>query len=161
MDFFTILSEEQIRKAYENGEFENLPDFGKPMQVEDLSGVPEELRMAYKLLKNAGFSPEEFHTKHELLTIEGLIRNCEDPEEKEQLQKKWNEKLLRFNQLMSKRGGKTNSPNSKTINKTSKRNGYKRKKPTTYLFSFTGLHNLSIIKPNIAIKAMGIVYFKM
>jgi hypothetical protein len=109
MDFFSILSEQAIRKAYEEGEFDNLPGFGKPMEVEDLSGVPEELRIAYKLMKNAGFSPEENKIKQELMTVEGLIKKCEDPEEKERLQKNLNEKLLRFNQMMSKRGGKTNS----------------------------------------------------
>lgn len=109
MDFFTILSEQEIKKAYENGEFDHLPGLGKPMQLEDLSGVPEELRMAYKLLKNAGFSPEENKIKQEMMTIEGLIKNCDDPIEKEEWQKKLNEKLLRFNQVMSKRGGRTNS----------------------------------------------------
>jgi predicted Zn-dependent protease len=109
MDFFTILSEQEIRKAYENGEFDNLPGYGKPMVLEDLSSIPEELRMAYKLLKNAGFSPEENKIKQEMMTIEGLIKECKDPEEKMKLQKNLNEKLLRFNQTMSKRGGKTNS----------------------------------------------------
>ncbi|MHC0036203.1 DnaJ family domain-containing protein [Pseudoneobacillus sp. C159] len=109
MDFFSILSEQAIKKAYEDGEFENLPGYGKPLQLDDLSGVPEELRMAYRMMKNAGFSPEDNKLRQEMMTIEGLIRNCEDPEEKSKLQKNLNEKLLRFNQTMSKRGGKTNS----------------------------------------------------
>jgi hypothetical protein len=109
MDFFSILSEQAIKRAYNEGEFDNLPGFGKPLELEDMSGVPEELRMAYKLMKNAGFSPEENKIKQELMSIEGLIRICEDPVEKEKLQKNLNEKLLRFNQIMSKRGGKTNS----------------------------------------------------
>lgn len=109
MDFFTIISEQQIKKAYENGEFDNLPGFGKPLDLEDLSGVPEDLRMAYRLLKNAGFSPEENKLKQEMMSIESMIKNCEDPAEKEKLQKNLNEKLLRFNQAMSKRGAKTNS----------------------------------------------------
>ncbi|WP_442598054.1 DnaJ family domain-containing protein [Neobacillus sp. D3-1R] len=109
MDFFTIIAEQQIKKAYEDGEFDNLPGLGKPMNLEDLSGVPEDLRMAYRLMKNAGFSPEENKLKQEMLSIENLIRNCEDPDEKQKHQKNLNEKLLRFNQVMSKRGAKTNS----------------------------------------------------
>jgi hypothetical protein len=93
----------------EDGEFDNLPGYGKPLVLEDLSGVPEELRMAYKLMKNAGFSPEENKIKQEMMSIESLMKNCSDPEEKDKLQKNLNEKLLRFNQMMSKRGGKTNS----------------------------------------------------
>ncbi|MFD2445088.1 DnaJ family domain-containing protein [Bacillus sp. CGMCC 1.16607] len=109
MDFSSIVSDHKIRKAYEDGEFENLPGFGQPLKLEDLSGIPEDLRMAYRLMKNAGFSNEENKIKQEMMTIEGLMRNCEDPDEKQKLQKNLNEKLLRFNQVMSKRGKKTNS----------------------------------------------------
>ena len=109
MDLFHIVSEDRIKKAYQDGEFDNLPGLGKPLQLEDLSGIPEELRMAYKLLKNAGYTQEEGQLRQEMMTIEDLMKKCEDTSEKESLQKKLNEKLLRFNQLMSKRGVKTNS----------------------------------------------------
>lgn len=108
MDFSFIVSEDRIKKAYKDGEFTNLPGFGKPMELEDLSGIPEELRMAYRLLKNSGFTQEEGRLRQEMLTIEELIKNCDDSE-KTHLQQKLNEKLLRFNQLMSKRGTKTHS----------------------------------------------------
>jgi Domain of unknown function (DUF1992) len=109
MDLFHLVSEERIKKAYKDGEFENLAGFGKPLQLEDLSGVPEELRMAYKIMKNAGYTQEESHLRQEMMTIEDLIEKCDDSEEKENLQSKLNEKLLRFNRLMSKRGKNTNS----------------------------------------------------
>jgi hypothetical protein len=109
MDMFQLVSEDRIKKAYQEGEFDQLPGLGKPMKIEDLSSIPEELRMAYKLLKNAGYTQEESHLRREMMTIEDLIKKCENPSEKEILQKNLNEKLLRFNQLMSKRGAKTNS----------------------------------------------------
>jgi hypothetical protein len=109
LDMFHIVSEDRIKKAYKDGEFENLAGFGKPLQLEDLSGIPEELRMAYKLLKNAGYTEDEGNLRREMMGIEDLIRKCEDSDEKANLQRKLNEKLLRFNQLMSKRGVKTNS----------------------------------------------------
>ncbi|MBY0122956.1 DUF1992 domain-containing protein [Bacillus sp. S/N-304-OC-R1] len=109
MDFFSIISEDRIKKAYENKEFEKLPGLGKPLPYDDLASVPEDLRMAYRVLKNSGFAEEDNHLKQEILTIEDLIRKCEDPDEKEQLKKKWNEKMLRFNSVMAKRGKKTNS----------------------------------------------------
>ncbi|MED1467330.1 DnaJ family domain-containing protein [Bacillus salipaludis] len=109
MDLFHIVSEERIKKAYEDGEFENLPGMGKPLPLDDLAGVPEELRMAYKLLKNAGYTEEESHLRREMTTIENLMKKCDDPGEREGLRRKLNEKLLRFNQMMSKRGVKTNS----------------------------------------------------
>ncbi|MDN3017627.1 DnaJ family domain-containing protein [Neobacillus drentensis] len=109
MDMFQIVSEDRIKKAYKDGEFENLPGLGKPMQLEDLSAIPEDLRMAYKLLKNAGYTQEESHLRQELMTIEDLIKKTDDSSEKENLQRKLNEKLIRFNQIMSKKGVKTNS----------------------------------------------------
>ncbi|MBS4213613.1 MULTISPECIES: J-domain-containing protein [Neobacillus] len=109
MDMFHIVSEDRIKKAYKDGEFDNLPGYGKPLKLDDLSGIPEELRMAYKIMKNAGFTEEENHLRKEMMSIEDLIKKCDDSGEKEDLQKKLNEKLLRFNQLMSKRGAKTNS----------------------------------------------------
>ncbi|MFE8701453.1 DnaJ family domain-containing protein [Cytobacillus sp. FJAT-54145] len=109
MDFSTIISEDRIKRAYENGEFKNLPGFGKPLKPDDLSHVPEELRMAYRVMRNAGFSPEQDSLKQEIMTIEDLIKCCENSEERQELQKKLNEKLLRFNSMMEKRRGKTNS----------------------------------------------------
>lgn len=109
MDFFSIVSEDRIKKAYKDGEFDNLPGYGKPLPFDDLSSVPENLRMAYRIMKNAGFTDEENQMKKEMLTIEDLIKKCEDQEEKKALQKKLNEKMLRFNSMMSKRRQNTNS----------------------------------------------------
>ncbi|GHI00272.1 DnaJ family domain-containing protein [Neobacillus kokaensis] len=109
MDMFQIISEDRIKKAYEDSEFDNLPGYGKPMKLEDLAGIPEELRMAYKLLKNAGYTQEESGLRQELMTIEDLINKCDDSKERANLKKRLNEKLLRYNQLMSKRRKTTNS----------------------------------------------------
>jgi hypothetical protein len=109
MDFSFVVSEDRIKRAYKDGEFENLPGYGKPLNLEDLSAVPEELRMAYQLLKNSGFSHEGNKLRQEVMTIEDLIRKCEDPEEQAQLSQQLGQKLLKYNKLMSSRGGTTNS----------------------------------------------------
>lgn len=109
MDLFTMLSEEKIREAYKNGEFNDLPGFGKPLAPDEAANVPKELRMAYRLLKNAGYSPEENELKKEMLTIEDLIKNCYDEEERERLKKKFTEKLLQYNRMLSKKRVQTNS----------------------------------------------------
>lgn len=109
MDLFHVIAEEKIKQAIKDGELDRLPGMGKPLKPDDLSGVPEELRMAYRIMKNAGYTEEETSLRKELMTIEDLMKKCEDDAEKEDLQKKLNEKLLRFNRLMSKRGVQTNS----------------------------------------------------
>lgn len=108
MDGFWRIAEEKIREAMKNGEFDNLPGFGKPLELEDLSRIPEELRLGYLLLKNAGYVREEAELRKELLTLEDLLRCCEDDEEKRELEKKRTEKQLRLAELMKKRG-QTNS----------------------------------------------------
>lgn len=103
MDIFLIMAEERIRQSIQNGDFENLPGKGKPLELEDLSGVPEDLRMGYKILKNAGMVPEEVQLKKDMLKLEDLIACCMDEQEQVSLQNKLTEKELRFNQLMEKR----------------------------------------------------------
>lgn len=109
MDFSQSISEERIRKAIENGEFDHLPGYGKPLKLDDLSAIPEELRMAYTVLKNAGYSPEEYTLKQEMMSIESLLKSCDDDDERLGLQKKLNEKMLRYNSMLSKRRVNTNS----------------------------------------------------
>lgn len=109
MDFSFLVSEDKIKKAYQDGEFNHLPGFGKPLPKDSLSSVPEELRMAYRVLKNAGYSLEEDKIRQELLSMEDLIRSCETEEEKLFLQRKYNEKLLRFHKMMKERKGESHS----------------------------------------------------
>jgi hypothetical protein len=108
MDFFR-LSEERIKQAQKNGEFDNLPGMGKPLPKDDLAGIPEELRMVYRLMKNAGYSPEEANLKQELMTIEDLIKHAKDETEKEGLKNQLTQKLLNYNQMLSKKRINTNS----------------------------------------------------
>ncbi|MFB9757488.1 DUF1992 domain-containing protein [Ectobacillus funiculus] len=103
MDIFLIMAEERIRQSIQNGDFENLPGKGKPLKLDDLSGVPEDLRMGYKILKNAGMVPEEVQLKKDMLKLEDLLACCIDEQERTSLQSKLTEKELRFNQLMEKR----------------------------------------------------------
>jgi hypothetical protein len=48
------IAERKIREAMENGELDNLPGQGEPLNLEDDSHIPEDLRMAYKVFKKRG-----------------------------------------------------------------------------------------------------------
>jgi DTW domain-containing protein YfiP len=54
---FTKIVEERIRRAQKKGEFENLEGTGEPLNLADDQAVAEELRLAYKILKNADCLP--------------------------------------------------------------------------------------------------------
>ncbi|MGG2067366.1 DUF1992 domain-containing protein [Bacillus sp. S14(2024)] len=103
MDIFSIIAEERIRQAVEKGDFEDLPGKGKPLELEDLSMIPEELRISYKILKNAGMIPEEMQLQKDMLKIEDLIACCHDGMERERLQEELTAKSLRFQQVMERR----------------------------------------------------------
>lgn len=103
MDILTFLAENKISEAIKNGDLENLPGSGKPLKMEDLSHVPADLRAGYKILKNANVLPVEMELKKDIVTLQQLIDYCYDAKEKEQLSKRLNEKILRFNMLMDQR----------------------------------------------------------
>ena len=62
----------------------------KPLPVEDMSNVPPDLRMAYKILKNAGYVPEEVALRKEISSTEELLAHCRDEQEKVKQLKKLN-----------------------------------------------------------------------
>ena len=49
MDILARIAEQRIREAMERGEFDNLPLHGQPLKLDDLTSVPEHLRMGYKI----------------------------------------------------------------------------------------------------------------
>lgn len=102
MDALARLAEQKILAAIRCGELDNLPGKGKPLPHEDLSGVPEELRMAYKVLKNAGVLPEELELNRQLVTLDDLLACCEEPGEREALRKRRNYVQLQFSLLMER-----------------------------------------------------------
>jgi hypothetical protein len=68
------LAEQKIREAIERGELDNLPGQGQPLDLNDDPLIPEDLRLAYRILKNAGFVPPELEAQREIHDLEQLIR---------------------------------------------------------------------------------------
>lgn len=81
MFLFQRLAEQRIQEAAEEGAFDNLPGQGEPLELEDDSLVPEELRTAYRMLKNSGHLPPELETNREIRELEDLLDRVEDPAE--------------------------------------------------------------------------------
>jgi len=87
---FEKIVEERILKAQKMGEFENLPGAGKSLAFEDNRFISEELRLAYKILKNADCLPVEIELKKE-------IKQTEETSEKYRTLKKLNFLILKLN----------------------------------------------------------------
>jgi hypothetical protein len=54
-----FLAEKAIQDAIARGELDALPGAGRPLELDDDALIPEELRLAYRILKNAGCVPAE------------------------------------------------------------------------------------------------------
>lgn len=72
------LAERRIREAQDNGEFDHLPGAGAPLAFDDDALVPQELRAAYRVLKNSGFLPPELETHCEIRRLEQMLLAVED-----------------------------------------------------------------------------------
>lgn len=99
MDLMAAIAERKILEAMERGEFDDLPGKGKPL---DLSGDPmvtDDLRIAYKVLKNSGFLPPELELHNEIVRLRDLIRAVDDEAIRTARMKELNVKLLRFNMM--------------------------------------------------------------
>ena len=78
MFILDAIAEERIARARDAGEFDDLPGAGKPLELDDDALVPEELRVAYRILKNAGFVPPEVEALKEATSLERLIRTLDE-----------------------------------------------------------------------------------
>lgn len=99
LSYFAHIAEERIRAAQREGAFDNLPGKGKPLVLEDLSTVPEDLRMAYHLLKSAHVLPPEAELQKEIHTLQDLLKYLEDDGERKALAKEIEWKVIRLDLL--------------------------------------------------------------
>jgi hypothetical protein len=95
--------DEQIRKAIEAGEFNNLPGKGKPIDLSAYFETPEDLRIAYSMLKSNNFVPEEVEVLKDINELKERLSACSDENEKSKIKKELNDKNYAFNMLIDKR----------------------------------------------------------
>lgn len=94
---FEKIVEERIKKAQYKGTFDDLPGAGKPLDFSDDSHIPEDLRLAYKILKNADCLPPEIEIKKEIHCTEDLLINMKDTAERYRTLKKLNFLIMKLN----------------------------------------------------------------
>jgi hypothetical protein len=96
---FEKIVEERILKAQKKGEFENLVGSGKPLKLNENWCIPEELRLAYKILKNADCLPPEIELKKEIKQTEDLLAGMQETSEKYCILKKLNFLIMKLNTI--------------------------------------------------------------
>ena len=93
---FDKIIEDKIIKAQKKGLFNNLDGYGKPLPEENISINPE-LKIAYKILKNAGYLPPELELRKEIYNTEELLSELTDEKEIYKTEKKLNFLIKKYN----------------------------------------------------------------
>jgi hypothetical protein len=95
--------EQKIREAMARGEFDNLSGSGKPLDLEAYFNTPEDLRMAFSMLKSNDFVPEEVELFKEIAELKEKLASSGDESEKSVLRKRLDERTLVLSLLLDKR----------------------------------------------------------
>lgn len=74
---YETLVELRIREARARGDFEDLPGRGRPLPLDDDPLVPEEVRVANRILKNAGYVPAEVQDLSEINRLIAALGHAE------------------------------------------------------------------------------------
>ena len=94
--------EEIIRNAIERGEFDNLAGAGKPIDLSAYFDTPEEIRLAYSVLKSADILPQEAELLKEIATLKDAAEGEKDLVKRARLLKQVESKQLEFTLMMER-----------------------------------------------------------
>ncbi|MCU0500463.1 MAG: DUF1992 domain-containing protein [Anaerolineae bacterium] len=97
------LVDEMIRDAMARGEFDNLPGAGKPQNLDNYFAAPEDLRMAWTVLRNAGYLPEEVQLMKDIAALKARLAAAPSDAERVKLKKELDAKVLSLNVAMEQR----------------------------------------------------------
>lgn len=100
---FSRFVEGRIREAMEQGEFDNLPNAGQPLDMESYFSAPPELRMAYSILKNANCRPAEVELLNEVAKLKEAVAAASDAERKQQLQRELSKRQTQLAIMLERR----------------------------------------------------------
>jgi hypothetical protein len=95
MGLMENLAENRIRAAQDEGLFDNLPGHGKPLNLEEDTGIPEDMRLAFKILKNAGCLPIEMELSRQVYNLRQLLNAAIDEGTRKELRRELNYLLLK------------------------------------------------------------------
>lgn len=96
MDPLSFIAEQKIAQAMQERDLNSPKWKGKPLPLDDDRFVPDDLKMAYKILKNSGFLPPEVEERKEVKRLEDLIASSEDEHERLKQMKKLSVLLMKI-----------------------------------------------------------------
>ncbi len=96
MDPLSFIAEQKIAQAMQERDLNSPKWKNKPLPLDDDRFVPDDLKMAYKILKNSGYLPPEIEDRKEVKKLEDLIACTEDEHERLKQMKKLNVLLMKI-----------------------------------------------------------------
>ena len=103
MDAIAWIAEQRIREAMDRGLFDNSPYRGRRIHLQEDESIPPELRMAFKILRDAGCLPPEVELRKDIGTLSELLDTVIDPDERKRIGRALSDKLLRLELLRRRR----------------------------------------------------------
>ena len=95
--------ENRIRQAIERGDFDNLEGKGKPLDLDAYFNTPEDMRMAFAMLKSNDFVPAEVEIMREIAALREQMNDSQDKTAKASIAKKLHDKSLALTLLLESR----------------------------------------------------------
>ena len=89
--------EELIQKWLAENPGERLPGAGQPLDLDEYFRWPEDLRLAYSLLKSSGHVPEEVELLREISQLKQRLATATDPIGRKDLQRRIQEQEVALN----------------------------------------------------------------
>jgi hypothetical protein len=99
---FDKLVESIIKEAMERGDFDDLPGKGKPIDLSAYFDTPEDLRMAYSVLKNAGMTSREVELLKEIAELKQICAAVLDEKRKRELHKEIEKRQIEFSLMLER-----------------------------------------------------------
>jgi len=103
MLIFEKIAEEKIKEWIEKQDFSKNKFYKKPVDNTEYFKVPETLRIAYHILKNANVLPKELQLKSEIIKLRDLLEEINDENEFLKKLRKFQSLIAEYNIISNKK----------------------------------------------------------
>lgn len=100
---FDKVVEAIIKEAQERGDFDNLKGKGKPIDLNAYFETPEDLRLAYSVLKNAEIAAPEVELLQEIAALKERLTSTFEETQRSRIKKLIQGKQMELNLMLERR----------------------------------------------------------